>query len=73
MRAGYGTRYSTSDLSENTYSSISSDADEEALKEDERQDVNETNYELITEDFAEPNQRTSEKDKAIEDRKSRSP
>ena len=65
LRIRSGTRESISDISLNTYSSVNSDADDEAPTDDDRQEVNETNYE--------PNkssptlkQCTSEKEKANE-------
>ena len=46
LRIRLGTRESTSDISQNTYSSVNSDADDEAPTNDELQEVNETNYEV---------------------------
>ena len=56
---------STSDISQNTYSSVNSDADDEAPADDERQEVKETNYEPNT---SSPTLKrcNSENDKAIE-------
>ena len=48
LRVRSGTRESISDISQNTYSSVNSDADDEAPINDEFQEVNETNNELNT-------------------------
>ena len=65
LRIRSGTRESTSDISQNTYSSVNSDADDEAPADDERQEVNETNYEPNT---SSPTlqERTPENDKAAD-------
>ena len=61
-----GTRDSTSDSSQNTYSSINSDADDEACTDNQSHEVNETNYELNTEDLTARNTGIPENAKAIE-------
>ena len=65
LRIRSGNRESTFDISQNTYSSVTSDADDEAPTNDERQEVNESNYEPNTSSPA-LKQCISENDKATE-------
>ena len=68
LRIRSGTQDSTSDISQNSYNSLNSDADDEAEAptQDEPPEVNEKNYDLNTVILSAPNEGTPESDKIAE-------